>query len=112
MKGNSQLSVYIGKDKGSSTGIECQGAYLSDNITINSSLLSLSSQQLNPQWLYPHYNVKLSNNTNVTFITNGTMELPDNFFFHISSLFIFLRKHLITFLKFSSDFKAVSLTSS
>ena len=83
MKGNSQLSVYIGKDKGSSTGIECQGAYLSDNITINSSLLSLSSQQLNPQWLYPHYNVKLSNNTNVTFITNGTMELPDNFFFHI-----------------------------
>ena len=84
MKGNSQLSVYIGKDKGSTTGIKWEGAYLSDNITINSSLLTLSSQQLNTQWCYPLLYVKLSNNTNVTFISNRNVELPEKFFFYLS----------------------------
>ena len=82
MKGNSQLSVYIGKDKDSSTGIQSHVAYLSDNITINSSLLPLSPQKLSPKWFY-NIHFKLSNNTNVTFITNGTLELPENFFFYI-----------------------------
>ena len=82
MKGNSQLSVYIGKDKDSSTGIQYDVAYLSDNITIISSLLPLSPQKLNPKWFY-NIHFKLSNNTNVTFITNGTLELPENFFFYI-----------------------------
>ena len=48
MKRNSQLSVYIGKDRGSSTGIECGGAYLSDNVTINSSLLNYDSTKSVP----------------------------------------------------------------
>ena len=83
MKGNSQLSVYIGKDRGSSTGIECGGAYLSDNVTINSSLLNYDSTRSVPQWLYPNSRVELNNYTNVTFITKGTMELPQNFFSYL-----------------------------
>lgn len=79
MKGNSQLSVYIGKDRGSSIGIECGGAYLSDNVTINSSLLNYDSTKSVPQWFY-NSRVELNNYTNVTFITKGTMELPENFF--------------------------------
>ena len=83
MKGNSQLSVYIGKDRGSSIGIECEGAYLSDNVTINSSLLYYDSTKSVPQWLYPHFRVELNNYTNVTFITKGTMEFPENFFSYL-----------------------------
>lgn len=83
MENNSQLSVYIGKDKGSSTGIKSNGAYLSGNVTINSSLLNTSPEKYF-QWLSVG-SVKLSNNSNVTFITNGTMKLPDSFFSYIGN---------------------------
>lgn len=83
MENNSQLSVYIGKDKGSSTGISCNNAYLSGNVTINSSLLNTSSQN-SFQWLST-YSFKLSNNSNVTFITNGTMGLEKSFFSYIGN---------------------------
>ena len=78
MENNSQLSVYIGKDKGSSTGVSSNRAYLSDNVTINSSLLNTSSQN-SFQWLSID-SFQLSNNSNVTFIKNGTMGLAKSFF--------------------------------
>ena len=78
MENNSQLSVYIGKDKGSSTGISSNAAYLHDNVTINSSLLNTSSQN-SFQWLSID-SFQLSNNSNVTFIKNGTMGLAKSFF--------------------------------
>ena len=82
MKGNSQLTVYIEKDGGSSTGIECESAYLSDNVVINSSLLNYTSKISHPQWFYTH-KVELSHYTNATFITKGTLELPENFFSYL-----------------------------
>ena len=82
MEDNSQLFVYIGKDKGRSTGRECNGVYFSPKVTINSSLLNSTSSNPRqvPQWLYSSFTFKLSNSTNATFIANGIMEFPNDFF--------------------------------
>ena len=79
MSGNSQLSVYIGNNEGSSYGIRCQKILLSDNVTINSSLSNVNDDSENPQWFLAG-EISLSNYTNVTFITNGTMKIRDSFF--------------------------------
>ena len=81
MEGNSQLSVYIGEARDSSIGIECNGVYLSGNVIINSTLLNLDL--IKSVWLYSRFNVQLSNYTNSTFITKGTMDFPENFFSYI-----------------------------
>jgi hypothetical protein len=81
MTGNSQISLYIDKYKDESYGIRCGSLYLSDNTTINSTLLN-SSNTLTNHWLLSG-NFELSNNTNVTFITKGTLTLPNDFFNYI-----------------------------
>ena len=61
MKGNSQLSVYIKNEGDPTIGIECNGALLSDNITINSSILNLSPYKPYTSWFYPHFYIRMNN---------------------------------------------------
>ena len=81
MEGNSQISVYLGNEEGRLKGIKCENIFLSGNVTINSSILS--KEESNVEWIYPYSSIRLSNDTNVTFISNGTMTLPDEFFSYI-----------------------------
>ena len=81
MTGNSQISVYIENYKEESYGIKCGSLYLNDNVTINSTIFNLSNTPSNNSLLTGI--ITLSNNTNVTFITNETLTLPNNFFNYI-----------------------------
>ena len=81
MEGNSQISVYLGNEEGRLKGIKCENIFLSGNVTINSSILS--KEESNVEWIYPYSSIRLSNDTNATFISNGTMTLPDEFFSYI-----------------------------
>ena len=83
MEGNSKISVYLGKEEGWLTGIKCDNIFLSGNVTINSSILS--KLETDVEWISPFSYIDLSNNTNVTFISNGTMEFPDEFFQYIGN---------------------------
>lgn len=79
MEDNSQLSIYIGKNNGTSSYAIKSGVYLSGNVTINSSVQNLNENSIYlPQWLSG--GVTLSNYTNATFISNGTMEFHKNIF--------------------------------
>ena len=62
-------------------GIKWENIFLSGNVTINSSILS--KEESNVEWIYPYSSIRLSNDTNATFISNGTMTLPDEFFSYI-----------------------------
>ena len=77
MEGNSQLSVYIGNEKGYFYGIN-SNMELSGNVTIASSIFN--KEQSSERWINPLNMIKLNNNTNATFISNGTMKFHPDFF--------------------------------
>ena len=107
MEGNSQICVLLKNCLRLSYGIKSEATYLSGNVTINSSLPNLDSSSQNPvlRWFYG-YGVSLRDYSNVTFVTNGTLDLPDSFFSYIGkepkiinaieSLEEFLKSHKLT----------------
>ena len=103
MEGNSQLSVYIGNEKGDFYGIGC-GMKLSGNVTIASSIFN--KEQSSDRWIKPLHTIRLNNYTNVTFISNGTMKFHRDFFYYlgedpiiinaIETLEEFKKSHILT----------------
>ena len=83
MKENSILSIYIENLKSYSTGIDCDVINLSGNVTINSSIIDLSSQKSNKNKMYSGFSFDMNDYSNVTFISNGTLELPEDFFVYL-----------------------------
>ena len=103
MEGNSQLSVYIGNKKGNYYGIYSY-MMLSGNVTINTSIFD--KNQSSQRWIHPLKDIGLNNYTNVTFISNGSMKFPKEFFNYlgedpiiinaIETLEEFKKSHILT----------------
>ena len=51
---------------------------LSGNVTIASSIFN--KEQSSDRWIKPLHTIRLNNYTNVTFISNGSMKFPKEFF--------------------------------